>query len=395
MNILVLSFYYPPDLCAGSFRTHALVTALANQLPADSVINVITTMPNRYESFKAQCLGYEEQGNIRVHRVTVPEHKSGFADQARTFVAFYRQALSIAKKLTDVDLVFATSSRLMTAYLGRKIAKKLDKPLYLDIRDIFVDTMDDVLAQSSLKLLLPMFHQLEKMTMQHAITINLVSPGFNRYFKVRYPSIRYQNFTNGIDDEFINYFDQNQLEHEKSAKIKVVYAGNIGAGQGLETILPGMAKQLAESHEFYVVGDGGKKTALITELNKECVTSVTLTKPVQRNALKKIYAEADILFLHLNDFPAFEKVLPSKLFEYGASGKPIVAGVGGYAAQFITTTLSGAKVFAPCNVAAGVEALRGIDLTMQGREQFVQQYNRQNIMADFAQDIIDFAKGQA
>ena len=43
----------------------------------------------------------------------------------------------------------------------------------------------------------------------------------------------------------------------------------------------------------------------------------------------------DVLFLHLNDYSAFRKVIPSKIFEYAATGKPIVAGVSGYAAEFL------------------------------------------------------------
>jgi hypothetical protein len=44
----------------------------------------------------------------------------------------------------DYDLVLATSSRLMTAALGALIARRKRARLYLDIRDIFVDTIGDV-----------------------------------------------------------------------------------------------------------------------------------------------------------------------------------------------------------------------------------------------------------
>ena len=49
------------------------------------------------------------------------------------------------------DLVFASSSRLFTAFLGIKLAKKNKAPLFLDVRDIFVDTMSDVLKPSVFK----------------------------------------------------------------------------------------------------------------------------------------------------------------------------------------------------------------------------------------------------
>ena len=44
------------------------------------------------------------------------------------------------------DLIFATSSRLMTAALAAWVSRRSGAPLYLDIRDLFVDTMNDVLS---------------------------------------------------------------------------------------------------------------------------------------------------------------------------------------------------------------------------------------------------------
>ena len=62
------------------------------------------------------------------------------------------------------------------------------------------------------------------------------------------------------------------------------------------------------------------------------------------------YRKADILFLHLNNFRAFEKVLPSKIFEYAATGKPILAGVSGYASKFLREQIVGVQVFNPCDI---------------------------------------------
>jgi hypothetical protein len=46
MRLLVLSFYYQPDLGAGSFRTTALVRALREHTPS-TMVDVVTTLPNR------------------------------------------------------------------------------------------------------------------------------------------------------------------------------------------------------------------------------------------------------------------------------------------------------------------------------------------------------------
>src|SRR6185503_3990510 len=55
------------------------------------------------------------------------------------------------------DLVYATSSRLLTAALGGLVARRTNAVLYLDIRDIFVDTINDVLPAPLARLAGPVF----------------------------------------------------------------------------------------------------------------------------------------------------------------------------------------------------------------------------------------------
>ncbi|PTB82745.1 glycosyltransferase WbuB, partial [Methylophaga nitratireducenticrescens] len=144
MKILLLSFYFEPDLCAGSFRCSALVNELKKR--SDVSVDLITTQSNRYVSFKQASQSFEVDGNVRVYRVDLPEHQSGMADQIRSFSAYYRGAMNVVPE-SSYDLVVVTSSRLFTAFLGRRMAERFNCPLYLDIRDIFVDTMGDVLPK--------------------------------------------------------------------------------------------------------------------------------------------------------------------------------------------------------------------------------------------------------
>ena len=131
-------------------------------------------------------------------------------------------------------------------------------------------------------------------------------------------------------------------------KTIITYAGNIGEGQGLEKIIPDMAKKLGDYYEIHIIGDGGRKKVLIENLKE--IHNVKLFEPVNRKKLLEIYKNSDILFLHLNDYEAFKKVLPSKLFEYATTNKFIIAGVGGYAKEFIEQNITDAIVFVPCNV---------------------------------------------
>ena len=86
------------------------------------------------------------------------------------------------------------------------------------------------------------------------------------------------------------------------------------------------------------------------EINSIKAKNVILKDPVSRSELKNIYNTADYLFLHLNDYSAFKKVLPSKIFELATYPKTIIAGVSGYSASFIQKEVIDSYVFNPCDV---------------------------------------------
>jgi glycosyltransferase involved in cell wall biosynthesis len=382
-KILVLTFYYTPDLCAGSFRAAAFIKALQKKTDEALHVEVLTTMPNRYHSFSSEALNIEQIDNVTIRRFEISSHKSGFIDQSLSFASYARQVLKHCKG-KNYDLVFATSSRLMTATLGASIANRNQTPLYLDIRDIFTDTMADVLSKPLKIVFLPLFRLLERYTLHSATAINLVSKGFADYFRPYGDEKSLRFFTNGIDREFLDY--DFQAPPKSGSRKVILFAGNIGEGQGLEKLIPQAAGMLSDRFDIMIIGDGGSKRKLV----EACLTSanVKLLAPVSRQELKKHYARADILLMHLNDYEAFRKVLPSKIFEYAATGKPILAGVSGFAAEFTEKYVENAAVFQPCDAESMVSSLGSLDLSMHNRSDFKEQFSSTNIMENLAGDVL-------
>jgi glycosyltransferase involved in cell wall biosynthesis len=388
-RIVYLTFYFRPDLCAGSFRNSPLALELAKQAK-DVLIDVYTTQPNRYSTFDADAPEFEDFNNLRIHRITLPPHKSGMLDQVISFFKFYNE-VSRLNKGKEADLVFASSSRLFTAFLGYTIAKKTKTPLYLDIRDIFVDTMNDVFKSQILKtIVLPILKFIERRTFNYANHINLISGGFKEYFQ-KYKNSTFSFYSNGIDDEFL--FENNVAlnNNSESGKKVIVYAGNLGEGQGLHKVVPQAARLLGNKFEFLIIGDGGTKRLLQTEIEKKGINNVVLKNPISRKELQKVYSSADYLFLHLNDYPAFRKVLPSKIFELATFKKPILAGVSGFSAQFINDEINNSFVFNPCDYKALVNYLLNSEETLSvDRSDFIKKYNRSIINEKMAKSILNY-----
>ena len=120
-----------------------------------------------------------------------------------------------------------------------------------------------------------------------------------------------------------------------------------------------------------------------------------LLPPIARDKLIEEYLQTDVLFLHLNDYPAFEKVLPSKLFEYAAMGKPIWAGLKGYSAQFVKSEINNSEVFLPGNIADAIEKFESLIFDVEPRVEFVDKFNREDIMKKMAVDILRVVKANA
>jgi glycosyltransferase involved in cell wall biosynthesis len=390
-RIVYLTFYFKPDLCAGSFRNSPLAVELAKQAKnKDVFIDVYTTIPNRYSSFDIDAPEYEEIDNLRIHRILLPPHKSGMIDQVLSFWKYYNEVLTLNKG-KKVDFVFASSSRLFTAFLGYRIAKKSQTPLYLDIRDIFVDTMNDVFKSKFLKILiLPVLKLIESKTFNYAKHINLISGGFKEYFN-KYNKSSFTFYSNGIDDEFIHEKKNNSNQLNDSRKKVIVYAGNIGEGQGLDKIIPQASKLLGNKFQFLIIGDGGTKNLLQSAIEKMEIHNVVLKNPISRKELQNEYNNADYLFLHLNDYPAFRKVLPSKIFELATFNKPILAGVSGFSAQFIKDEINNSFVFNPCDFNSLVNYLLNSEASSNiERSDFIEKFKRSKINENMATSILNY-----
>ncbi|HBX63690.1 glycosyltransferase family 4 protein [Sphingobacterium multivorum] len=386
-KILYLTFYFEPDLCAGSFRNSPLVKELAAQAQGKATIDVITTLPNRYGSFEAEAPEFENRDNYTVTRVAIPKHQSGMKDQILSFKTYYQHVKRLVKG-KEYDLVVASSSRLFTAYLGYTIAKRIKAPLYLDIRDIFYDTLQDVLQSGLVKgFALPLIKQIEKRTFAYADHINLISAGFKSYFN-SYTTTNFTFYTNGIDDMFLeNKANENVVANRPK---KILYAGNLGEGQGLDKIVPDAAKKLGDDYEFIIVGDGGIKNRLIEKVQTYNLKNVKFFPPVKRDELLKMYEECDFTFVHLNDYDAFKKVLPSKIFELACFPQPMIAGVGGYANSFISENIENKILFNPCDVDDMVKQLQSYSYQRSRRQNFIDKFKRTSINKEMASSMLKY-----
>ena len=80
-------------------------------------------------------------------------------------------------------------------------------------------------------------------------------------------------------------------------------------------------------------------------------------------------------------------MLPSKIFEYAATGKPILAGVSGFSAKFLESEVENVAIFPPGDAVAAVDALKRLSMSNCDRSGFVEKYSRSNIARQMAIEV--------
>lgn len=326
-RVLYLSFYFSPDAGPGAFRNGIIVDELAKRHSISS-IHVITTMPQRLMggSEAIESAG----GKVKISKIDVQSRLKGSFGQVVRFYRYQKFAREIVKA-SDYDLVFASSSRLGTALLGAILARRVKAVYYLDLRDLFIETIGDFLPQWYYAPLRCVLSVVNKFAVRAASRINVLSSAFVEKVSRINKMAEVRCVYHGVDVEFVNVNERFKAElvpcDVQAVNNKVLlYAGNFGFGQGLEHIIPDISALLPSGWEIHLYGDGPRKDAVLE--NVAPLNNVKVFSVVERSVLPRIYARATVLFLSLNSTPAFQSSLPSKIFEYCASGKPVIA-VGG------------------------------------------------------------------
>ena len=340
------------------------------------------------------ALKVENQIDTKIIRFYTPQHNNSFIRQLFSYFFFFFSSLMTAySEKKNFDCVFATSSRLGTGILGYVISKVFAASLYLDIRDIFSDSIRSLkLFNGNIgKLLESLLKRVEVIIMKHATWLNFVSPGFVTYDHIKKLNLSTKMFTNGIDDIFIQNNTLDKSPAYKKNKIKIMYAGNIGLGQGLELVVIPLAKYFKDKVEFQLIGDGSSVNLIKTGISKYKLKNIKLYSPVDRIVLIEFYKKSDVLLIHLNDIKAFKNVLPSKIFEYGSFSKPIIAGVSGVAKIFLKKNLPKTFLSEPGDtkqMIKHIDHLINHGIPIIENKHFVTKYSRRTIMGNMVNSML-------
>lgn len=159
--------------------------------------------------------------------------------------------------------------------------------------------------------------------------------------------------------------DVEALVNHIASGFSVVFAGNLGAAQSLDTILDA-AERLQDSGSqarFFLIGSGSLSSWLNDEIQRRSLRNVVLPGRFPPAAMPRLYEAASALLVSLRNEPIFAYTIPSKVQGYLAAGRPVIASLNGEGARVVTEAGAGVACAAgdAQALAEAVQVLAGMD----------------------------------
>jgi len=316
MHVVVLNQFALPRTQSGGTRHIDLFGRLEGWTPL-----IIAGHRNHYtqEVFETQ--------DPRFRLVRVPGQQGGGIARILGWLAYSLQAFFLTVSRRRLDLVYGSSPHLLAPLAGLVAARLRRVPFILEIRDLWPESIVAAGKMRRGSLVFRAMSALEKLLVTSADRIVVVTPGWEEHFaRLGAPASGLTVITNGTEPgDFVvpQTRDELRLAHGISG-FTAVFAGAHGPKDGLELILDAAAA-LPEIN-FILVGAGPTKEQARERARRENLTNVDFREPVAKRDLAGLLGACDVGVHAVSPMAVFDKGMsPNKLFDYMASGLPVVS----------------------------------------------------------------------
>ncbi|MFZ5980748.1 MAG: glycosyltransferase family 4 protein [Candidatus Zixiibacteriota bacterium] len=331
MNILIVTQYFPPERGAVR-RLYEFARYFVTQGHSVSVLTAIPNYPDGVvpEGYKGKFFFMEELEGVKVYRSWVlPASNNNPGRRMIGFITFLVTSLINSFRLKGkYDLVLASTPPVTSPVIGWLLSKIRRCRFVIEVRDLQPESSEDFgnLKQSLFtRTIRKVIHGLYR----RADKIVSVTDGISQYLTtIGVSPANIATVKSGVSNEFISSTSNGiRKKFGWEDKFLVLYSGTLGWVRPLETVVEA-ARQLADKPDihFVFVGDGQKKVALQNMVKDYGLKNVTFTGLQPLEVIPYFLKAGDVLLESLKEVPVAKMAFPSKMYEYMASGRPIVFG---------------------------------------------------------------------
>lgn len=339
MRILYLTQWFDPE---PAFKGALFAQGLAER---GQEVEVATGFPNYpggklYPGFRIRAYQRETIAGLTVHRLPLyPSHSRSSFGRIANYLSFFLSALVFGLwRGGRYDAVYVYHPPLTPALAAAIFCRLHGKPFVVEIQDLWPDSVTaSGMANPRITRILD---RLCNFVYARAAHVVAQSRGMRARIEARgVPASKLSVIFN-----WATYSNAAQVPVPEtvaqafSGRINIVYGGNLGQAQNLETVVRAAIRAQADAPaiRLHLIGEGVEREQLRALVESEGAEDIVrIFPPVPRDAMDRIFDAADILVLHLNNDPLYDITIPSKTQHYLACGKPIVAGISGDTADIL------------------------------------------------------------
>ena len=297
-----------------------------------------------------------------------------------------------AIRVKKVDLIWGTSPPIFQGVSAWLAARIKGVPFLFEVRDLW-PTFAVAVGVLKNPLIISMSEWLEKFLYSHADKVIVNSPGYLEHVRKRGTS-EVELIPNGVDLEMFNH-PQNSAENRKKlgfeGKFVVLYAGAHGMSNDLGVLVK--AANLVKDYPeilIVLVGDGKDKPELQNEAASLNLDNILFLPPVEKEKMGAVLSAADVCVAILKPIEMYKTTYPNKVFDYMASGVPVLLAIDGVIRKVIEDANSGIFVQPgnPQDLAQGIINLyQNPELVKNmgesGRQYVQEHFNRNKFSEEF------------
>lgn len=339
MKILLLTQWFDPE---PTFKGLAFAKELKRQ---GHEVQVLTGFPNYpsgkiYDGYKLKLYQREEIEGISILRVALyPNHDSSALKRIFNYISFAFMAMIFGIFATKkADVIYAYHPPLTVGIAAIFIKFFRRTPIVYDIQDMWPDTLKATGMLNNNKIL-NLIDSVCKLVYRFVDHIVVLCPGFKKLLIERdVPEEKISIIYNWCDEQGLTQAQPAKVEYQQlmQNKFNIVFAGNMGKAQALDTILE-VAKNIQhiQDIQFIFVGGGTETERLKQRLSTENISNTVFIPRMPMAEVGGVLELSNLLLVHLKKDPLFEITIPSKTQAYMAMGQPLLMAVAGDAANLV------------------------------------------------------------
>jgi glycosyltransferase involved in cell wall biosynthesis len=260
--------------------------------------------------------------------IPAPEHDGSFSRVANMLLFGWRVSRLSKHHAGDLQAVIGSTPQPFAAFAALRLARRLNVPFILEVRDIWPKTLMDLGNYSRWHPLIALFAWIERRLLASARGVITLLPGSESYFEGRgVAASDVVAIPNGVDLSLV----APPTCASSDGRFTVTYAGAHGMANALHTIIHA-AKLLQDAGKSDVrvrlIGDGPEKPRLVREANEFGLNNLEFVDPVAKALIYEELAASDAFAICLKRAEVFDHgVSPNKLFDYFSVGRPVIFAV--------------------------------------------------------------------